>query len=96
MQQTMRPSMRLGLRFASAAPLALCPCEGGVLELSGVFGGKSSLTRSSAFSFRNLAAETIYRFAFVRCTAARVQRRPASGNYVFRPGGHVTSSTSGW
>jgi hypothetical protein len=29
---------------------ALCPCEGGVLELSGVFGGKSSLARRLAFS----------------------------------------------
>src|SRR5216684_1685803 len=49
------PACGLAFGFASAAPLALCPCEGGVLELSGVFGGKSSLTRSSAFSFRNAA-----------------------------------------
>jgi hypothetical protein len=32
---------------------ALCPCEGGVLELSGVFGGKSSLARRLAFSARS-------------------------------------------
>src|SRR5713226_6136964 len=49
------PACGLAFGFASAAPLALCPCEGGVLELSGVFGGKSSLMRSSAFSFRNAA-----------------------------------------
>jgi hypothetical protein len=29
---------------------ALRPCDGGVLELSGVFGGRSSFARSAAFS----------------------------------------------
>src|SRR6266436_7338612 len=52
------PACGLAFGFASATPLALCPCEGGVLELSGVFGGKSSLRRSSKFSFRNAAFST--------------------------------------
>jgi hypothetical protein len=38
----------LGLRVCSLD--ALRPCEGGVLELSGVFGGRFSLSRSAAFS----------------------------------------------
>ncbi|MSP83668.1 MAG: hypothetical protein EXQ94_12305 [Alphaproteobacteria bacterium] len=36
-------------------PLGLCPCKGGVLELSGVFGGSFSLARSATFSSRNAA-----------------------------------------
>jgi len=57
------PACGLPPAFAGAGSLglvvdardALCPCEGGVLELSGVFGGKSSLARRLAFSARSAA-----------------------------------------
>jgi len=38
----------LGRRVVS--PLLFCPAAGGVLELSGVFGGSFSFSRSAAFS----------------------------------------------
>ena len=46
---------------------------------------------------RNLAAETIYRFVFGSLYRLRAfNGDPHPGNYLFRPGGHVTSSTSAW
>src|SRR6516165_798436 len=45
--------LRFGLRCSPSLPL--CPCDGGVLELSGFFGGRLSLARSSAFSARSAA-----------------------------------------
>jgi hypothetical protein len=41
--------------FAPPTPLGLWPREGGLLELSGVFGGSLSLARSAAFSCRSAA-----------------------------------------
>jgi hypothetical protein len=41
----------LGLALATSLPLR--PCEGGVLELSGVFAGRFNFSRSAAFSARN-------------------------------------------
>ena len=38
----------LSLGRLLSSPEALCPCEGGVLELSGVFGGRPSLASSAA------------------------------------------------
>jgi hypothetical protein len=35
------------------SPLLLCPAAGGVLELSGVFGGRLSFSRSATFSSSN-------------------------------------------
>src|SRR6516225_989997 len=43
----------LGLRCSPSLPL--CPRDGGVLELSGFFGGRLSFARSSAFSARSAA-----------------------------------------
>ena len=37
------------------SPLLLCPAAGGVLELSGVFGGRLSFSRSVAFSAFSVA-----------------------------------------
>src|SRR6516164_7652389 len=45
--------LRFGLRCSPSLPL--CPRDGGVLELSGFFGGRLSLARSSAFSARSAA-----------------------------------------
>src|SRR6516162_3599459 len=45
--------LRFGLRCSPSLPL--CPRDGGVLELSGFFGGRLSLARSSALSFRSSA-----------------------------------------
>ena len=54
-QWTMRPGMRLALGLASVLTLLFCPCAGGVLELSGVFGGSFCFARSAAFSSSNAA-----------------------------------------
>jgi hypothetical protein len=40
----------LAFGFAFVAPFALCRCDGGMLEFSGVFGGRVSFSRSAAFS----------------------------------------------
>src|SRR6516225_11312438 len=45
--------LRFGLRCSPSLPL--CPRDGGVLELSGFFGGRLSLAPSSALSFRSSA-----------------------------------------
>jgi hypothetical protein len=37
----------------------LRPCEGGVLELSGVFGGRSSFSRNAAFSASKTASRLL-------------------------------------
>lgn len=50
MQRAVRAGVGLALGLAVPAPFALRPCDGGVLELSGVFGGRVSLSRSAAFS----------------------------------------------
>jgi len=47
----------LGLRVGSLD--ALRPCDGGVLELSGVFGGRLSLSRSAAFSASTAASRLL-------------------------------------
>ena len=44
---------RLLSPIAAGSPNGFFPCEGGVLELSGVFGGSFSFSRSAAFSARN-------------------------------------------
>jgi hypothetical protein len=53
-----------GLSFGCAfvSPFALCRCDGGVLELSGVFGGRISFSRSATFS--------AFRMAFSASSAA--------------------------
>ena len=50
MQRPVRAGMRLArfLGGGAASPDGFCPREGGVLELSGVFGGRPSLASSSA------------------------------------------------
>jgi predicted unusual protein kinase regulating ubiquinone biosynthesis (AarF/ABC1/UbiB family) len=58
-------------------------------ELAGGVGWAEMLTWSSAE--RNLAAETLYRFAFGSLyRLGMFNGDPHPGNYLFRPGGHVT------
>jgi len=45
--------------LAVASPLALRPWDGGVLELSGVFGGWPSFSRNAAFSASSAATRAI-------------------------------------
>jgi len=56
MERAMRARVRLGLGLGIASLDALRPCEGGVLEFSGVFGGRSSFSRSAAFSASTVAS----------------------------------------
>src|SRR6516162_162333 len=93
--------LRFGLRCSPSLPL--CPRDGGVLELSGFFGGRLSLARSSAFSARSAAfsASKISNRAvksFRRSNNARISasfpalsRRAKSGGRVIHRLTHVRS-----
>src|SRR6516165_28455 len=93
--------LRFGLRCSPSLPL--CPRDGGVLELSGFFGGRLSLARSSAFSARSAAfsASKISNRAvksFRRSNNARISasfpalsRRAKSGGRVIHRLTHVPS-----
>jgi hypothetical protein len=58
-QRTMRPGVRLPLGLLVGALDAFRPCEGGVLELSGVLGGRLSFARSAAFSASKTASRVL-------------------------------------
>src|ERR1700693_4584118 len=53
------PACGLPLGLLVGALDALRPCEGGVLELSGVFGGRLSFPRSAAFSASRAASSLL-------------------------------------
>src|SRR5216684_879630 len=72
------PACGLAFGFASATPLALCPCEGGVLELSGVFGGKSSLTHSFVLLPLRLRRVSNYRYCTIATYTACSGAKPTS------------------
>src|SRR5215217_3848426 len=59
MQGTVRPGMRLALGLRGVVSLPFWPRAGGVLELSGVFGGSFSFARSAAFSFSSAASRLL-------------------------------------
>ena len=53
------PGCALLLGRGGASSLLFCPRAGGVLELSGVFGGSFSFARSSAFSFSSASSRLL-------------------------------------
>ena len=62
--------------FALVSPFGFWPCDGGLLELSGVFGGSFSFSRSVAFSAFS-AAFSALNAAF---SASKAETRAASAS----------------
>src|SRR5271166_3323069 len=54
-----------------SSPEALCPWLGGVLEFSGVFGGRSSLARSAALSAHSASTSLVKRSIASACERMR-------------------------
>src|ERR671917_1166792 len=53
------PACALALGPGLPSPFALRPCEGGVPELSGVFGGAVSCSRNAAFSLSSAVTRAV-------------------------------------
>ena len=74
MKRAVRPACGLR-RFPSdvllSSPAALCPWLGGMLEFSGVFGGRLSLARSSALSARSASTSLLKRSIASACESLR-------------------------
>jgi len=70
------------------APDALRPCEGGVLELSGVFGGRLSLARSAAFSSSTAASRLLN--SSIRANSATISASFSALDKEEESGGGVT------
>ena len=76
------PGRGLLLGFAPVSRFAFGPCEGGVLELWGVFGGRLNLSRSAAFSV--LSASTSTRKASTRASNTLIKASFSGGERVAR------------
>jgi hypothetical protein len=73
----------LAFGFVSLSPLALCPWLGGVEELSGVFAGRFSRSRSAAFSA--ISAST-------RASSARISASLSADDSEEKSGGGAIES----
>src|SRR4051812_31535331 len=87
MQRTIRAAWGLLFGFGSVSPFAFISCEGGLLELRGVFGGRLSLSRSAAFSV--LSPSTSSSKALTRASSAAIKASFSDGERVERSAGSV-------
>lgn len=81
------PAWGLPFGFGSVSPFAFISCEGGLLELRGVFGGRLSLSRSAAFSA--LSPSTSSSKALTRASRAAIKASFSEGERVERSAGGV-------
>src|SRR5829696_5297177 len=81
------PAWGLLFGFGSVSPFAFIACEGGLLELRGVFRGKLGLSRSAAFSV--LSSSTSASKALTRASSAAIKASFSDGERKERSAGGV-------
>src|SRR4051812_14669351 len=79
------PAWGLLFGFGSVSPFAFISCEGGLLELRAVFGGRLSLSRSAAVSV--LSPSTSTSKALTRASRAAIKASFSDGERVERSAG---------